>query len=208
MMTNQRIPLTTADIAAGLDLMQNMNRAVIEGDSEQIAACRKAYGALIYRLNGGTEFASYADEDSPGCLMAQHTASPDGQAPLWGQSGRFLIDVEGINAIVTHEGFRWAGMAHLQFYAVELAVPFISKTGYRSYFVEGSGVEGLTVEEAAAAIFQTLIDEEGLSSIERTAYNEAQAEKLAALPYVVSSMCNRSNTYRPQQRQAAQLSLF
>lgn len=208
-MASQQCTVTEADVAAGLALMERMNQAVIEGDNQAIAACRKEYSAILLRLNGGSNFGTYADENSPGCVMAERTASPDGQPPLWGQSGRFLIDVAGIKAIVTHCGFRWAGMAHLQFYAVELAVPFISTTGYMSYFVQGSGVEGLTVEEAAAAVFQTLLDERGLQAIERTESTEAKTDELAALPYVASALCQRPTMERQQpRRQAAQLSLF
>ena len=59
--------------------------------------------------------------------------------PLWGQSGEFLVDVEGIRAVVRMEGRGFSWMHHFEFHAIDADTPFISETGYRSHFARPVG---------------------------------------------------------------------
>ena len=78
------------------------------------------------------------------------TAAPDGEVPLWGQKGSFIVDVNGTPARIEMDGMLgicqsmslWPGFgAH----AVDADRPFFSETGYRSFMgVHADLIPGLT----------------------------------------------------------------
>ena len=115
--------------------------------------------AVVWKLNGDTFFGCSAGEDSARNVVARHCAAEAGKVPAWGQQGEFLIEVAGIRALVKcSDGFSWMRF-HLEFHAVDVHGPFISDTGYRSYF--RSVVGGCTVDEAARCTMAALLKENG-----------------------------------------------
>ncbi|ENO5565712.1 hypothetical protein ACBS74_003840 [Escherichia coli] len=101
-------------------------------------------------MNGGTFFGCNADSDSPSNVVESHCQADSGAVPKWGQTGAFVVVVDGMRVLVEFGSLGSQGTAHFSFHAVDLDAWFISGTGYRSHF---DGVRfGLTVEEAAKAI--------------------------------------------------------
>ena len=49
----------------------------------------------MWKLNGGTFFGCLADDLAAGKIIEKHCASALGKVPMWGQTGQFLIEVEG-----------------------------------------------------------------------------------------------------------------
>lgn len=127
-----------------------LHAAVLCSDSAAATEAADRYEATVWKLNGGTFFACRADKDSAGRVIEQHCKAVPGQVPMWGQTGQFVIEVDGIRALVLFGDGFGVGRTHYEFHAVDLDRPFISETGYRSHF--DNLVAGKTVAEAAAAI--------------------------------------------------------
>lgn len=79
-----------------------------------------------------------ARPDSPACLLERATAAPEGAMPLWGQTGNYTIDVDGMKVRIEQDGIFglgcrscfWPGFSA---HAVDYDRPFLSETGYRSF---------------------------------------------------------------------------
>lgn len=144
--------------ALALDAYDGAIRAKDESAARQAHDRREA---VVWKLNGGTFFACRADpETSAGYLVERFCAAEPGTVPKWGQSGQFLICVEGMRAVVkyTDNGVVWDN-AHFIFHAVDLGAPFISETGYRSHTRQVPF--GFSVIEAAEEIMSGLIESQG-----------------------------------------------
>lgn len=130
--------------------VDHLDNSVLAGDVEGAAAAIARYEAIIWKMNGGTFFGCNADSDSPGNVVESHCQADSGAVPKWGQTGEFVVVVDGMRVLVEFGSLGSQGTAHFSFHAVDLDAWFISGTGYRSHF---DGLRfGLTVEEAAKAI--------------------------------------------------------
>jgi hypothetical protein len=134
--------------------------AVLAGDLEALDLSQSTYEALVYVLNGHTMFGSAADEDRATHVLARAVAAPPGQVPCWGQSGDFLVEVDGMRVRVefakglhNHHG--------ITLHAVDLDRPFLSETGYRSHFVTVTSHLGETVEQAVRRAIAQVLESEG-----------------------------------------------
>ncbi|MDA8232772.1 MAG: hypothetical protein M0006_15685 [Magnetospirillum sp.] len=137
--------------------LDDYHAAVLANDDSAIVRAHKAYAACVYRLNGNTSFGCYGGDGAAGYRVRDYCAAPDGTAPMWGQYGRFLVDIGRVRAVVTHNGFAGAFgseyRTHFEFRALDLNRPFISQTGYLSHFT--TIPEGGTVADHAAEILAT-----------------------------------------------------
>lgn len=127
--------------------LARFDRAVREGDDEALAAAREALDAVVRKLNGGEHFGS-ADAKRQ---LAERLAAAPGEVPMWGQPGRFVIDVDGMRIGVVSFGFAGVSDSHsVHFHVVNPDRPFMSETGYRAHFSPWVG-GGVTVAEALEA---------------------------------------------------------
>jgi hypothetical protein len=161
--------------AAAVDALQV---AVLAGDQDAADLARDRYNATIWKLNGGTFFACVADENAPGNVVDRHCQAEPGAVPKWGQSGAFLVAVDGIRALVEFgSGLGWLG-AHFAFRVVDLDKPFITETGYRSHFDEMRA--GQTVDEAATAILAGYLKEKRPALVAPSSRDRLALEPLPA----------------------------
>ena len=145
-------------LAEAMAAVTAQHAAVLDNDSKAATEAADRYEATVWKLNGGAFFACRAEKDSAGHVIERHCKAVPGQVPMWGQTGQFVIEVDGIRALVMFgDGFGLC-RAHYRFHAVDLDTPFISPTGYRSHFDDIVG--GQTVAEAAAAIFSRFLSSE------------------------------------------------
>jgi hypothetical protein len=135
-------------------LIHRHHEAMIEGDGERVRALRDEAHDLAVKLNN-YESGIIADEDSPGCVLEHMTAAPNGTVPLWGQSGNFEIQHDGMRVMIEMDGvfgigataMSWIGFAA---HAVEWDRPFLSETGYRSFLGVGGALSPGYAPEAFA----------------------------------------------------------
>lgn len=120
------------------DLIEAHHAAMLAADVEGVMRLRKEASKLAVRLNDG-EPGILAGPDAPGCKLAGLTCAEDGTIPLWGQAGSFVLSVDGMLVHVETDGLYDIGMS-VMFYpgfsvrAVDRDQPFISETGYRSFY--------------------------------------------------------------------------
>jgi len=151
--------------------------AILRGDWAGVRPAFLPYNAVVWKLNGGTFFGCMAEKDSAGKRVERYCAAPPGAVPMWGQTGEFLIDVEGVRCwVVVGRGFGHELSASLNLNAVDLESAFISPTGYKSHFANPE--EGKTVADKAEEAVRYYLHEPR----ERRYVTQGDAERLARKP--------------------------
>lgn len=140
-------------LAASLKAVHALHAAVLESDGAAAEDASDRYDAVIWKLNGGTFFASRdcRNLDAPGHVVERHCAARPGDVPMWGQVGEFLILVDDIESVVEVRGDFGLFRAGFDFHAVDPTAPYISETGFKSHWDTASG--GRTVDQVAAEAF-------------------------------------------------------
>jgi hypothetical protein len=130
-------------------LISRHHEAMLAADVDCVMALRKEAHNLARRLNGG-DAGILADEDAPGCVLAQRTAAQEGTVPFWGQSGLFVITCGAMRVLIAMKGIFGIGASFMYWpgfaaHAVNRERPFLSETGYRSFLgLHAEPAPGLT----------------------------------------------------------------
>ena len=120
---------------------------------------------MAQKLNGGKP-GILAQDDAPGYVLARACAANQGCVPLWGQDGTFDISAFGTECRVAFRGMFGIGataMPYLGFEvrAVDIAQPFISGTGYRSFLgCSVSPQDGMTPKDFASKVIAHHVESE------------------------------------------------
>lgn len=172
-------------MASAAEAVAAFHAAVLASDDDGADHARDTYGAVIYKLNGGTFSSSYANQGvSPGYRVDDHCAAvDDGSVPLWGQRGRFILDMGAYRVLVLYKGFCGiisASVESFEFRALDFDRPFISETGYRSEMTPLIG--GHTVDQVARMAVERLASAKGgLREIEAN-YRQSRQRQYAEDP--------------------------
>ncbi|WP_142849574.1 hypothetical protein [Telmatospirillum sp. J64-1] len=94
---------------AAKQALEAYHAAVMASDEAAASQQEERYEAAIFKLNGNSFFASFGERDAPGYRIADYCAAEDGAVPMWGQKGRFLIEVNGVRALCEYKGFSDVG---------------------------------------------------------------------------------------------------
>lgn len=86
--------------------------------------------SLAIKLNGRTMLGIGTKEGAYGRLKVA-LAAQDGEEPMHGQPGRFLLKAGGCRSVVYSDGV--FGFGAFQVRAIDLDRPFLSSTGFRSF---------------------------------------------------------------------------
>lgn len=138
-------------------LIDRHHAAMMAGDAPTAMRLRIDADLLATKLNK-FEAGILADADSPGNVLDRLTRAPKGTVPLWGQSGSFEINLDGMRVRIAMDGifglasnvYHWLGFGA---YAVEFDKPFLSETGFRSFIAIGGILEsGFTPDTMAGAV--------------------------------------------------------
>nr|WP_011666375.1 hypothetical protein [Bordetella pertussis]WNV60317.1 KlcB [Bordetella pertussis]BAF33450.1 KlcB [Bordetella pertussis] len=162
-------------LAAAVAAVVEIDAAVMRGDGAAAEQAGDRYEAIIWKLNGGTNFGCMADDEAAGHVIERHCAAVPGEVPLWGQRGQFLAVAGDVRALVEYEaGYGGPLNAHFQFHAIDLDRPFISATGYRSHFDTVRGC--MTVDEAARGIMAAMLAEKKRPVLIEASYRDRLAD--------------------------------
>lgn len=139
------------------DMIKRHHAAMLAGNAETSLQLREEAHDLALRLNNG-EPGILARPDAPGCMLEQLTAADDGIVPLWGQTGSFIIEVQGMTVRINMDGIfgigsQYSSWMNFSAHAVDWNKPFLSETGYRSFMgVQAELVPGLTPDTFASKV--------------------------------------------------------
>ncbi|NDW06492.1 hypothetical protein GTK09_18895 [Jiella sp. 40Bstr34] len=146
------------------DLITAHHAAMLTADIDEALRLRGEAHRLAEKLNGG-ERGILAGPEAPGCRLERLTTAETGAVPLWGQTGSFVIETNGIRARIEMHGLfgigagfsTWLGFAAQ---AVDWDKPFISQTGYRSFMgFQAEPAPGLTPETFAAKVVAAHVEQ-------------------------------------------------
>lgn len=164
--------------AIAIQCVEKYHDAVLAGHVDVLEKLERAYKALVYKLNGGTMFASSAEEGSAANVLARAVSAKPGQVPCWGQAGEFLLEVEGVRVRVAAKSHMLGSYLSLDLHAVDLDRPYISSTGYRSEVLTVVSNIGKTVDQAVRRLVLDLMQSNGrLKPIDADARVRANLEK-------------------------------
>lgn len=156
------------DIEAGVELYRTMieqhHQAMMQGNVEDVMTLRDQVRTLAKRLNDGE--GGFLAPGAPGRVLEDRTKAKDGVIPSWGQTGSFIIDVQGMRVRIELGGMFcltgsvsfWPGFAA---HIVDHDKPFFSETGYRSFLGLGAqAAPGLTPDAFTAKVIEQCIAEQ------------------------------------------------
>lgn len=139
------------------DSLALFNDAVRGNAPEQAALAILRYDAVVYRLHGDSFFGCATDDGSYVRLERQLAAVP-GTVPGWGQGGEWLVEVNGMR-IRAKVGHGPKGTIPLDLWAVDLDLPFLSPTGYRSHWIHYDQWLGRELSAAVRAELERCLQE-------------------------------------------------
>ncbi|MFJ7286327.1 hypothetical protein [Pseudomonas sp. NPDC099000] len=128
-------------------VLQLYHDAMLAADVQALDDAHLVYRACVIKLNGGTHFGCSSVQDA----LAAKFAAPPGQVPRWGQSGEFLLEVDGIRMVVKMGVGSLANHVGADLYAVDFDKPFVSRTGYRHQYLIPAQHVARTVDQAVRA---------------------------------------------------------
>ena len=132
-------------------LVESHHTATLAVDFTETLRIRKEARNLAQRLNHGDP-GILAVVDSPGRTLERETVPQPGSVPLWGQKGKFCVDVCAMRVRVELDGMFGIGMLSgfwpgFSANAVDFDRPFLSETGYRSFLgIHAEPIPNLTPE--------------------------------------------------------------
>lgn len=147
-------------------LIEKHHAAMMAGDKEAAMAVRAEANDLAYKRNGNDACGIKGGPDSIAAQLEHATAAPEGTVPLWGQTGNYTIDIDGMKVRIEQDGMFAVGshaMHWLAFsaHAVDWDKPFLSETGYQSFIgIFAPPEAGITPENFARSVISGQIKRE------------------------------------------------
>lgn len=135
--------------------IREFNASCINGGESRLKHANEAYEIVLHDLNIGCR--SLYGEGSIALETLERCASQNGEVPLWGQIGEFVMNVEGMTTLVRyHPQFHRWNRVHFEFLALDKYKPFISPTGYKSLFMNNLKF-GCSLHESAQKAFSGMM---------------------------------------------------
>lgn len=148
--------------------------AMLAADVQALDDAHLVYEACVIKLNGGTNLGSATIEEA---LSAKFSA-PAGHVPKWGQSGEFLLEVDGMRMVVKMGVGSLANHCGADLHAVDFDEPFVSDTGYHHLYMRPAMHVGRTVDQAVRADVLELLASQGKAKAINAEYREKKHRKV------------------------------
>jgi len=168
-------------------LIERHHAAMLAGDIPAAMKLREEAHELAVKVNSG-DAGICGGPDAPAYVLERATGTPAGTVPLWGQTGSYTVEVNGMKASIKQDGLFGTGSLHMTWlpfgaHAVDYQKPFISETGYRCFIgCHADMAPGITPDVFARRMVEAYVAKEckgKLRKIERT-YVEREMERRAA----------------------------
>lgn len=138
---------------------EEYNAAILGEDQSAADAAALTYMAVIWKMNGGTNFGCIGGPDAPGYRVRDFCAQTPGLPGMWGQASEQLVEVDGVRAVLKSDGRIGSYCIGHSWHAVDLDKPFFSSTGFLSS-MSLPIIWGATHEQAAAIWMREVIKNE------------------------------------------------
>lgn len=155
--------VTDRDIKEAKRIALEFDNAVRANDGDAASTAARSFRSLIAATNGENGSCGGFAGDGAGTAITAALMAEAGQVPHWGQNGLFVLETRHGRALVDFT-CPLDVCSSFGFTAIDLGLPFISETGYRSHFY--MEWPPLSVKEAAAAIFCRYAEAEKMTNIE------------------------------------------
>ena len=133
-------------IKAYVAAISDHHKAFLARDEAGVGQARDLMDAILLKSNGGDHFGSIVN-DRPVTVKAAGRA-PLGVVPMWGETGKFIAEADGVRAIVSiGDGS--------SIHAIDLDKLFPSNTGYIS--ISAQAELGMSMEEYGASCIRAAI---------------------------------------------------
>ena len=186
-----RLPEANAELLViAREAIDGFDASIVANDEEAAKVDYTRYWAAVSKLNGGSEFGCLDDSNpnAGGIVARDYCMAPPGMTPKWGQQGEFVIEVDGIRAVVECGDGYSPFSAHFQYYVLDVDRTFVSESGYRSCFEKVR--MGMTVSDVAEGVFASLLIKERRSV--KKDYRERVIDRLERWPWLVGAQFHRS----------------
>jgi hypothetical protein len=165
-------------------LIERHHAAMLAGDVPETMKIREEAHELAYKLNGG-DGGIKGGPDAPCYVLERATEAPAGTVPLWGQTGQFTIDVNGMKARIEQEGIFGTVASYYLYpgfgaHAVDYDKPSFSETGFHIFFPQAEAIPGITPDAFAAMAMEEYVKRERkgkLCKIERSYVEREMARR-------------------------------
>lgn len=121
--------------------------AMLAADVQALDDAHLVHQACVVKLNGGAVLGCASVQDA----LAAKFAAPAGQVPRWGQSGEFLLEVDGMRLVVKMDADDLDNHCGAELHAVDFDQSFVSRTGYLRQYMRPAQHVGRTVDQAVRA---------------------------------------------------------
>lgn len=142
--------------------------ACCAGDRDGAKAVRELQDAIVWKLNGGTFSGSKCGPDGGWIVFEEHNRAAPGVVPLWGQSGEWVVSVDGMRVRVEKRG------GDLSLHVVDYDKPFLSQTGFWSCLGALQGLTGTVAEVTAQVIREKIAAAGRRVLVDKDAYARTQ----------------------------------
>jgi N6-adenosine-specific RNA methylase IME4 len=145
----ERRRLALAELPDDIEALIKLYRAALEqrhaallstSENAETEAFRDRLGLIEEKADAG--FTGRWPEEPPSERLLADNAAPIGEIPIWGQRGMFRLMIDDVPYLVSCD--ESGGVA---VYAADPEKPFLSSTGYRSFYAYARGCAGKTVDQ-------------------------------------------------------------
>lgn len=191
---------TQSQLDAGQQSIARFHAAIVNADRDGSIRERLRYLELLAEICGQALIGSEPGKSPKIEQYETAIAAKDGDEPVWGQRGRFVVVIEGVPVLVNSSGLgsMWSAFT-FQFHAISTKAPFLAPLGYRSH--HGSQQFAKTTREAAIDVLQSLAKTELKPMIVLPERTQLQIETLAKLPFVQGALAGLTDPTAPMLQQ-------
>lgn len=141
-----QIAIPADPVAYFREIISQHHAAMMAGDEKRVAELRDKADSLAIDMNGGARLGIKGGPEAPCAVLERATQAVDGDVPLWGQTGNFVVTVADVRVLVEIDGVYGLGSAISHWPGfdarrVDQEKPFpISESGYRSFIGDRAAV--------------------------------------------------------------------
>jgi hypothetical protein len=158
---------SAACVAFYASLVRRYDAAMMAADTAAAIEVKQECNLFLTHVYARFEHTRGICKNDVSRQLSETFKAADGEVPLWGQQGVFTITVASVLIQIEVDHFCGLGsygenlLPHFAIHIVEKNRPFLSHTGYRSFFAQLFDTEpGITVSDAISRVLRAYVQQE------------------------------------------------